>query len=631
MKMANPKIQNPKGPRGPMSGMMPGEKPKNFKKTMKTLGAYLRPFKVQLIIAAIAATLSVLFSVVSPMILGMATDVVANSVINESPMDFSQLQVFLVILVVLYGISTLFSALMGFFMAGVAQKISYKLRKEMSEKVDKLPLKFFDTKTKGELLSRVTNDVDTINTTLNQSLAQILTSAITIIGILALMLYINPFMTLVALVTLPLSLLIVKQVVKRSQGHFKDNQRFLGEVNGHIEEMFSGHVIVKAFNGEAQSKETFESWNKQLAKAGEKSQFISGTMMPLTSMIGNIGFVLICVAGGYLALQGRVSIGNIQAFIQYIRTFNQPITQLANVVNVLQSTAAASERVFEFLTEEEELPNEQHSPLPCLDQIKGEITFEHVQFGYPKAEESKELSTETKAESSSALSKEDLLIKDFNFVARPGQRIAIVGPTGAGKTTMVKLLLRFYELNGGRILLDGVDIKEYSRQELRSVFGMVLQDNWLFSGTVSDNIKYGCMIASDEDIEKAAEAAHIDHFIKTQPSGYDMLIHEGASNLSQGQKQLLTMARAFLASSPVLILDEATSSVDTRTEIQIQRAMADLMRDKTSFVIAHRLSTIRDADVILVMKDGDIVEQGTHEALLDQKGFYKTLYESQYE
>ena len=379
--------------------------------------------------------------------------------------------------------------------------------------------------------------------------------------------------------------------------------------------MFSGHVIVKAFNGEKQSKATFESWNQQLAKAGEKSQFISGTMMPLTSLIGNIGFVLICVVGGYLAFNGRVSIGNIQAFLQYIRTFNQPISQLANVVNVLQSTAAAAERVFELLAEDEEVPDQDLLPFPCLDQIRGEITFDHVKFAYPQNQ----------------ASQEKLLIKDFTFLAKPGQRIAIVGPTGAGKTTIVKLLLRFYELNGGRILLDGVDIKRYSRQDLRSAFGMVLQDNWLFSGTVSDNIRYGCINASDEEIERAAKAAHIDHYIKTQPGGYHMEIQEDASNLSQGQKQLLTMARAFLASSPVLILDEATSSVDTRTEVQIQKAMADLMKDKTSFVIAHRLSTIRDADVILVMKEGDIVEQGSHQELLAQKGFYKTLYESQYE
>ncbi len=613
--MANPKIKNPKGPRGPMSGMMPGEKPKNFKRTMKTLGGYLKPFRLRLIIAAIAATLSVIFSVVAPMILGRATDVIADSVITSSPLNFTQLGYILILLIALYGVSTIFSAVMGFLMAGVSQKISYHLRKELSEKINTLPLKYFDTKTQGEILSRVTNDVDTINTTLNQSLAQILTSAVTIVGILSLMIYINPFMTLVALVTLPLSFLVIKQVVKRSQGHFKDNQRFLGEVNGHIEEMFSGHVIVKAFNGEAQSKETFESWNQQLAKAGERSQFISGTMMPLTNLIGNIGFVLICVVGGYLALQGRVSIGNIQAFVHYIRTFNQPISQLANVVNVLQSTAAAAERVFELLAEEDEVPDKDLLPFPCLDNIQGEITFEHVEFGYNQEE-----SSEGK-----------LLINDFNFVAKPGQRIAIVGPTGAGKTTIVKLLLRFYELNGGRILLDGVDIKRYSRQDLRSVFGMVLQDNWLFSGTVSDNIRYGCLDASEEDIEKAAEAAHIDHYIKTQPKGYDMVIQEGASNLSQGQKQLLTMARAFLSDSPVLILDEATSSVDTRTEVQIQTAMNDLMKDRTSFVIAHRLSTIRDADVILVMKDGDIIEQGTHENLLEQKGFYKTLYESQYQ
>jgi ATP-binding cassette subfamily B protein len=594
--------------------MMPGEKPKNFHSTLRTLGRYLKPYRCKLIVASIAALLSVAFSVVSPWILGMATDVVADSLLTDSPLDFNRLGQFMGFLLLLYGLSTLFSTWLGFLMAGVAQRISYQLRKELSEKLNRLPLSYFDHRTHGEILSRITNDVDTVNTTLNQTLSQIVTNGITILGVFALMVIISPLMTLIALMTIPLSLWVIRQIVGKSQKHFKDNQRFLGEVNGHIEEMFSGHIIVKAFNGEKQSKDTFEKWNQQLARAGEKSQFLSGTMMPLINMIGNLGFVLVCVAGGALALQGRITIGSIQAFIQYIRTFNHPIAQLANVANVLQSTAAAAERIFEVLNEKEEAPDPTEDSPIQPKQVRGEITFDHVSFHYPTQEEPPQP-----------------LIKDFHFVAKPGQRVAIVGPTGAGKTTIVKLLLRFYELTGGRILVDGVDITTLPKKELRSIFSMVLQDNWLFSGTVQENIGYGCANPSPQAIEEAARQAHIHHFIKTQPSGYEMVIQEEAGNLSQGQKQLLTLARAFLADAPVLILDEATSSVDTRTEAQIQKAMAQLMEGRTSFIIAHRLSTIMDADVILVMKDGDVIEKGTHQELLAQGGFYKTLYESQYE
>ena len=619
--MAGPKIRppgrGPGGPGGPGGGpqaMMPGEKAKNFKKTLGTLGSYLKPFRAGLVFASIATILSVAFSVLAPMILGRATDVVADSILNHGPLDFHALGKLLLLLLTLYGLSAIFSALLGFIMAGVAQKISYKLRKDLSEKLDRLPLKYFDKKTHGEILSRVTNDVDTVNTTLNQTLAQMVSSIITVVGILALMVYISPIMTIIALVTIPLSLYIIRVIVKRSQGHFKDNQRYLGEVNGHIEEMFTANTVVKAFNGEKRSKEAFEEWNKKLETAGRKSQFYSGTMMPLTNMVGNLGFVLVCVIGGALVVKGSLSIGNIQAFVQYIRTFNHPIAQLANIANVLQSTVAAAERVFEVLEEEEEIPEIDRVKSLDISKIKGEIVFDHVSFSYP-----------------SDIDRDQPLIKDFSFVAKPGQRVAIVGPTGAGKTTIVKLLLRFYELTGGRILLDGVDITKISRKELRSVFCMVLQDNWLFSGTMKENISYCCDFVADEDIKAAAKSAHIHHYIKTQPGGYDTLIQEDAGNLSQGQKQLLTLARAFLADSPILILDEATSSVDTRTEINIQKAMAELMKGRTSFVIAHRLSTIIDADVILVIKDGDVIEKGTHKELLEAGGFYKELYESQYQ
>lgn len=599
-----------RGPAGGPHGMMPGEKAKDFGGTMKTLISYLRPHGIAVSVVFLFAIASTVFSIVSPTILGDATDEVVKGLMSPAGIDFSALLDILILLIVLYALSFLFSTIQGYIMAGVSQKVTYELRRAMSEKMDRLPLKYFDSKTHGEIQSRVVNDIETVNQTLSQSLTQIITSITMIVGILIMMIRINLLMTVTALIVLPLSMLVIRLIIGKTQRHFKAQQKYLGEVNSHVEEMYTGHTIVKAFNREEASEEVFDEYNEKLYESAWKSQFLSGLMMPLTNFIGNLAYVAVCILGGHLALNGSITIGNIQAFIQYVRSFNQPVSQVANVANLLQSTAAAAERVFELLDEEEEVSDQKADGTPALsrENLRGSVGFEHVGFGY----------------------EEELVIKDFNFQVQPGQRVAIVGPTGAGKTTIVKLLLRFYELNQGRITVDGNDIRDYSRKELRSMFGMVLQDTWLFNGTVRDNIRYGKMDATDEEVVEAAKAAHIHHFIMTQPKGYDMEINEEADNISQGQKQLLTIARAILADTPIMILDEATSSVDTRTEALIQQAMANLMKDRTSFIIAHRLSTIRDADWILVMNHGDIIEQGTHQQLLEENGFYANLYNSQF-
>ena len=599
-----------RGPAGGPHGMMPGEIAKDFGGPMKTLISYLRPHGIAVSVVFLFAIASTVFSIVSPTILGDATDEVVKGLMSPAGIDFSALLDILILLIILYALSFLFSTIQGYIMAGVSQKVTYELRRAMSEKMDRLPLKYFDSKTHGEIQSRVVNDIETVNQTLSQSLTQIITSITMIIGILVMMIRINLLMTLTALIVLPLSMLVIRLIIGKTQRHFKAQQKYLGEVNSHVEEMYTGHTIVKAFNREEASEEVFDEYNEKLYESAWKSQFLSGLMMPLTNFIGNLAYVAVCILGGHLALNGSITIGNIQAFIQYVRSFNQPVSQVANVANLLQSTAAAAERVFELLDEEEEVSDQKADGTPALsrENLRGAVGFEHVGFGY----------------------EEELVIKDFNFQVQPGQRVAIVGPTGAGKTTIVKLLLRFYELNQGRITVDGNDIRDYSRKELRSMFGMVLQDTWLFNGTVRDNIRYGKMDATDEEVVEAAKAAHIHHFIMTQPKGYDMEINEEADNISQGQKQLLTIARAILADTPIMILDEATSSVDTRTEALIQQAMANLMKDRTSFIIAHRLSTIRDADWILVMNHGDIIEQGTHRQLLEENGFYANLYNSQF-
>lgn len=596
--------------RGP-AGMMPGEKAKNFKGTMLALWKYVKDFKWHITAVFIFAVGSTVFTIVSPKILGKATDKVVEGLMSGMGIDFDALLDIIIFLCAIYAASSLLSFLQGYVMSGVSQRITYRLRKEISEKMDRMPLKYFDTKTHGEILSRVTNDVETVNQSLNQSMTQIITSVTTVIGILVMMVSINIWMSLMAVIVIPMSALFIKAVVKKTQGYFQDQQRYLGDANGHVEEMYTGHQVVKAFNGEEAAIETFDEINEHLCESAWKSQFLSGLMQPISNLFGNIAYVLVCILGGIFAIGGRVSIGDIQAFIQYIRNFNQPIAQLANVANMLQSTAAAAERVFEFINEEEETEKTDLELLkkPDINQHRGDVTFDHVSFGYDP---------------------ENIIIKDFSAEIKQGQRVAIVGPTGAGKTTIVKLLMRFYELNSGHIYIDGTDITDYSREDLRKMFGMVLQDTWLYSGSIMDNIRYGRMDASDKEVRAAAKAANIDHFIRSQPKGYDTPVNEDAENISQGEKQLLTIARAILSDAPIMILDEATSSVDTRTEMLIQKAMGNLMQGRTSFIIAHRLSTIRDADMILVMNHGDIIEQGTHSQLLAAGGFYADLYNSQY-
>lgn len=592
------------GPHGPG---MPVQKAKDFKGTFRRLTRYLKPHSGKLLTVLIAAILSTIFSIVSPKILGNATTILFDGIMSGSGIDFIAIRNIMLWLAGLYLISSLFAYLQQYVMAGVAQRTVYDLRKEVNEKLNRLPLKYFDARTHGETLSRVTNDMDNISSTLQQSLTQMITSVVTLVGVIIMMLSISPLLTLVVVLTLPLSVIVTMMVAKRSQKQFAAQQEHLGQLNGHVEEMYTGHKVVKAFGREGQSIAEFNKVNDKLYNAGWRAQFISGTIMPLMSFIGNIGYVIVAVLGGILVTKGSIYIGDIQAFIQYSRQFTQPITQLANITNVIQSTIASAERVFEVLDEEEEVL-EDSAPKKLM-KPRGEVSFEHVSFGYTP---------------------DKILIEDMNVNVKPGQTVAIVGPTGAGKTTLVNLLMRFYELNGGRITIDNMDITTMTRSDLRSMFGMVLQDTWLFNGTIRDNIAYGREGATEEEVVKAAEAAHADHFIRTLPEGYDTILNEEASNISQGQKQLLTIARAILADPAILILDEATSSVDTRTELFIQQAMNRLMEGRTSFVIAHRLSTIKDADLILVMNNGSIIEQGTHDELLEQNGFYADLYNSQF-
>lgn len=595
-------------------GKMNFEKAKDFKGTMKKLLEYLKPYSLSIIIVLIFAIGSAAFSIVGPKILGKATTKLFEGLVSKvsgvegAAIDFGYIGNIAVFLLGLYIISAVFGIIQGYVMSGVAQKISYKLRKEISEKFNRMPLGYFDKRTHGEVLSRVTNDVDTVSQTLNQSMSQMLTAITTIIGVLIMMFSISWVMTLAAMLIIPLSIIFISMVVKKSQKYFKQQQKFLGHLNGHVEEIYGGHTIMKAFNGEEDAVKGFDELNGELYHSAWKSQFLSGMMMPIMTFIGNIGYVIVSILGGILAIKKAIEVGDILSFIQYVRSFTQPIAQTAQIANVLQSTAAAAERVFEFLGEEEEI--EETNENVDITDIKGEVSFKDVHFGYDP---------------------DKIIVNDFSINVKPGQKVAIVGPTGAGKTTMVKLLMRFYDVNSGSILVDGRDIRDFKRKDLRKVFGMVLQDTWLFNGEIMENIRYGNLDASDEEVIEAAKAAHAHRFIKTLPEGYNMVLNEEASNVSQGQKQLLTIARAILADPKILILDEATSSVDTRTEVLIQKAMENLMKDRTSFIIAHRLSTIRDADLILVMKDGDIVEQGNHEELLSANGFYSSLYNSQFD
>ena len=600
--------------RGPMGGhgMQPTEKAKDFKGSMKKLFGYMGRYKFRFILMFIFAVAGTAFNIAGPKILGKATTELFNGLVAKvngtGGIDFSKIGMILLWTLGLYVASACFSLIQGFVMTGISNDVTYNLRKDISKKINRLPMNYFESRTNGEILSRVTNDVDTLQMSINQSMTQLITSVTTLIGVFIMMLSINVWMTLAAVLILPVSMLIINKVMKHSQKYFQAQQEYLGKVNGQVEENFGGHDVVRVFNKEQDALKEFEHDNQKLYESAWKSQFFSGMMMPIMQFVGNLGYVAVAILGGYLAIKKTIEVGDIQSFIQYVRNFTQPITQVAQVANMLQSTAAASERVFEFLEEEEE---DQFAQNPVsVEGLEGNVEFDHVHFGY---------------------NADKIIINDFSAKVKQGQKIAIVGPTGAGKTTMIKLLMRFYDVNSGAILIDGHNLKDFNRGELRQMFGMVLQDTWLFHGSIKENIRYGKLDATDEEVIEAAKAAHVHRFVQTLPNGYDMELNEEASNVSQGQKQLLTIARAILADPKILILDEATSSVDTRTEVRIQKAMDNLMRGRTSFIIAHRLSTIRDADLILVMKDGDIIEQGNHEELLKQNGFYAELYNSQFE
>ena len=596
--------------RGPRRGPTL-EKAKDFKGTLKKLLKYMSDYKISLIIVVIFASLSTVFSIIGPKILGNTITELANGFIakvsNTGAINFQKITTMLLSLLILYLISAIFTYIQGFIMTGISQKTTYKLRKEISEKVNRLPISYFDKKTNGETLSLVTNDVDTLSQNMDQSATQLITSIISVIGILIMMLSIDPLMTLIALGIIPISLILVGTIVKFSQKHFKNQQDYLADINGTIEEMYSGQNIIKAFNAEEKMLKKFNRQNEKLYESAWKSQFLSGLMHPIMTFVGNLGYVLISIVGGYFAIKGRITIGNIQSFISYTKNFTHPITQIAQISNMLQAMMAAAERIFEFLEEKEE--EKLESKNIEIEKIKGSVEFKNVKFGYD----------------------ENIIIKNFNAKISPGQKVAIVGPTGAGKTTMVKLLMRFYNLNDGEILVDGTNINKFDKKEFRRLFGMVLQDTWVFSGTIMENLRYGRLNATDEEVKKAAKSAYADHFIKTLPDGYNMILNEDTNNISGGQKQLLTIARAILADPKILILDEATSSVDTRTEVLIQKAMDELMKGRTTFIIAHRLSTIKNADMILVMKDGDIIETGSHKELMEKNGFYTNLYNSQFE
>ena len=600
-----------RGPMGRRRGMS-GKKAKDFKGAMLRLLKYMERYKFRLILMVIFAIGGTVFNIIGPKILGKATTELYSGLISKinggSGIDFDKIIKILVGVMCLYVVSSVLSFIQGFIMTGISNDVTYNLRKDISKKINKIPMKYFESRTHGEILSRITNDVDTLQTGINQSVTQLITSTTTLIGVLVMMLSINVWMTLAALLILPVSMFIISKVMKHSQKYFQDQQKYLGEVNGQVEEIYSGHTVVKAFNKEDDVINEFEKTNEKLYSSAWRSQFFSGIMMPIMQFVGNLGYVMVALLGGFMVIKNKIEVGDVQAFFQYIRNFTQPIQQIAQVTNMLQSSAAASERVFEFLDVEEE---DQMAKNPVsVDQIEGNVSFEHISFGYDPSK---------------------IIVHDFNADVKAGQKVAIVGPTGAGKTTMIKLLMRFYDVNSGEICIDGHNVKDFNRMELREMFGMVLQDTWLFHGTIMENIRYGRLDATDEEVIAAAKAAHAHHFIMSQPGGYQMELNEETSNISQGQKQLLTIARAILADNKIMILDEATSSVDTRTEERIQKAMDNLMKGRTSFVIAHRLSTIRDADLILVMKDGDIIEQGTHESLLAKNGFYANLYNSQFE